>query len=961
MSETATSSRISLPTADQGFTLGASGNRLVKIERGEMDFFAIFGNRQSDQPRDHLFPLSEGTIVFDIGFQHLPADLVITGSPQIGTAWNVLPDPGNWDEWVAPLEQWIRSFLEAVLRFSEGGRDATRQAQAGALPALGKSQVLGVRQGILWWENRGGEVEYLGIHPAPDEVLPLISRACIQAREEVPPSRLLTTREFLASGDGMKKLARVHATLSRALQAACVRREELKRARGEERSHLTANLERSAWGEIADVLRRGRPGGPTAQTAVSLTSVEEAFRQVASYLDATVEALPSVKGRTLGEALADLVRSASLRWRQVLLDERWNTRNHGPLIGAMAQTGEAVALLPAGARRYDIVWPDGRRERVTAKLATSLSPVAYSLYRTLPNRKLKLRDVFQFAIRGSLPDFGTILAMVVVTGILSLATPALSAHIYDVIIPQSERNLMLQITIVLLCAGLANVAFELVRSVSLLRIENRTDSQLEAAIWDRLLKLPTQFFRKYTAGDLATRAQGISDAHQVLAGTGAAVLFTLPVGLFNLIVMFYYDSSLALWGLGIALTGALIAVAFSLGEIFFLRDQYAIRGKLAGLVFQLINGVGKIRMANAESFAFATWAHQYAEQEKLAMKIGRVGVGAQTFYASYSLLATAIIFGMVGWQMEKMDPAAGGHGLSTGQFLAFNAAFGALIGSLVSIAQSSLSLLQLFPLLERTKPIFDTEPEVAMHRAHPGELQGGLEIANLHFAYRPDLPPVLNGVSLKIEPGKMVAIVGPSGCGKSTLLRLLLGFESPDSGSIFYDGKDLQTLDLLEVRRQIGVVLQNTRLITGDIFRNIVGESNLTMEDAWQAARMAGLAEDIRALPMQMYTMISEGGGGFSGGQKQRLAIARAFAHRPRLLFFDEATSALDNRTQAIVTQSMQELQVTRLVVAHRLSTIMGADLIIMMNEGRIVEEGAYDELMARKGAFFQLAQRQIA
>jgi ATP-binding cassette subfamily C protein len=263
--------------------------------------------------------------------------------------------------------------------------------------------------------------------------------------------------------------------------------------------------------------------------------------------------------------------------------------------------------------------------------------------------------------------------------------------------------------------------------------------------------------------------------------------------------------------------------------------------------------------------------------------------------------------------------------------------------------------------MERTRPIFDAEPEITQDRASPGVLGGGIEMANIRFRYAEDVPPILENFSLRIEPGEFVALVGPSGSGKSTILRLLLGFENPESGTVFFDGKDLQTLDLREARRQIGVVLQSNSLIPGDIFRNIVGESSLTLDDAWRAAEMAGLADDIRAMPMQMHTVISEGGAGFSGGQKQRLAIARALAHSPRLLFFDEATSALDNRTQAIVTASLEKLNATRLVIAHRLSTIIQADRIVVLRNGRVVEDGTYEKLMAERGFFHELASRQLA
>ncbi|HEY9805050.1 MAG TPA: ATP-binding cassette domain-containing protein, partial [Candidatus Obscuribacterales bacterium] len=210
-------------------------------------------------------------------------------------------------------------------------------------------------------------------------------------------------------------------------------------------------------------------------------------------------------------------------------------------------------------------------------------------------------------------------------------------------------------------------------------------------------------------------------------------------------------------------------------------------------------------------------------------------------------------------------------------------------------------------------------------------------------------------------PGEFIAIVGPSGSGKSTLFRLLLGFESPQIGQVFYDRQNLLSLDIHAVRRQIGVLLQNSRTNTASIFENIAGNALITMDEAWEAARHAGFADEITAMPMGMHTVVSEGGSNLSGGQRQRLLIARALALKPRILLFDEATSSLDNQTQAIVSESLKKLQITRIVIAHRLSTIQDADRIYVLEAGRVVQQGSFQQLMSQEGLFFRLMQRQIA
>lgn len=754
-------------------------------------------------------------------------------------------------------------------------------------------------------------------------------------------------------------LAGAHDHFLRVTQDRLLERGAQELETRERRTRLRESAGDAAWSEMASVLAGERE--PIAPTVASspMESLVFAF-QLAARLRGITPQLPEDASRAgpssdVRATLARMARKSSVRMRAVLLEGAWFRRDSGPLIGFLKESGEAVVLIPAGRKGHLLRKSDGSTLRVTAKNAVLLNPFACFLYRSLPDRPLVLRDIVHFSLWGNRRDALMLLAMVALTGLLGLVTPALTGRIFDLVVPQAERELMAQIGVALISAAVIRCLLELTRGIALLRVQNRTDANLQAAVWDRLLKMPARFFRKYTAGDLATRAQGISEMHDILSSAGTTALFALPIGLFNFIVMFQYNATLSFWGLGLALFALAASTFLNSRQILVLRKQYDVQGRLAGLVFQLINGVAKFRIAGGERLAFATWAKEYAKQERHSVRAGRWGVASQTLFAGYTLLTSLVIFAVVAGLSEK------GSGFTTGAFLAFNAAFGALVSSLISMGDNSLNLLRLFPLMERTRPIFEAEPEVTQDRASPGALGGGIEMANIRFRYAEDVPPILENFSLRIEPGEFVALVGPSGSGKSTLLRLLLGFENPESGTVFYDGKDLQTLDLREVRRQIGVVLQSSSLVPGDIFRNIVGESSLTLDDAWRAAEMAGLADDIRAMPMQMHTVVSEGGAGFSGGQKQRLSIARALAHSPRLLFFDEATSALDNRTQAIVTESLEKLNATRVVIAHRLSTIVQADRIVVLRHGQVVEDGSYEELMARRGFFHELASRQLA
>ena len=380
--------------------------------------------------------------------------------------------------------------------------------------------------------------------------------------------------------------------------------------------------------------------------------------------------------------------------------------------------------------------------------------------------------------------------------------------------------------------------------------------------------------------------------------------------------------------------------------------MYALQGQIASRVLQLLNGISKLRSCGAEKRAFALWAKSFSEQKQLDFKISSIANMQTVFDSAYTVVASLLIFSAIAF----LQP-----GIDTGTFMAFNAAFVQFFAATLAVGSALTASLSIIPLYERAKPILNALPEQTPSQTAPGELQGSIDISHVTFRYNEDGPAILDDISLNIKAGEFIAFVGPSGSGKSTLFRLLLGFEQPEAGAVYYNQQDLAGLDIGAVRRQLGVVLQNGKLMPGDIFTNIVGSSPLTLDDAWEAARMAGFDEDIKAMPMGMHTVIAEGAGTISGGQKQRLMIARAIVKKPRILLFDEATSALDNRTQATVAHSIENLNATRIVIAHRLSTVIKADRIFVIVAGQVLETGNYEELMAKNGHFAELARRQLA
>jgi NHLM bacteriocin system ABC transporter ATP-binding protein len=498
-----------------------------------------------------------------------------------------------------------------------------------------------------------------------------------------------------------------------------------------------------------------------------------------------------------------------------------------------------------------------------------------------------------------------------------------------------------------------SAAFMLLENISILRLEGRIEATLQPAVWDRLLRLPTRFFATRSTGEIAMAAMGVSAIRRVLSGIGSVAVQAGTVGTVNLVLLLCFSVPLALTAVGMVVVSGTVFLALGLWQLRWQRRLVALNNKLNNRAFQTLRGLPKLRVAAAEDFAYAAWAAEFARSRELQRRVGRIKNLITVFNAFYLPCCTLMMF------MLLAGPARGT--LSASSFLTFSTAVTMVLTSVTQLTGALVSAASVLPLYEQIKPVLDEVPEVAVGSAAPGVLSGEIEVEQLSFRYAEDGPAVLDEVSFQVRPGEFVAIVGASGCGKSTLLRLLIGFERPTSGSVRYDGQELASLDRTAVRRQCGVVLQNAQPFTGSVLDCITGTGSYSLEEAWAAAEMAGLAEDIRRMPMGMHTVLSDGGGTVSGGQRQRLMIAQALIRRPRLLFLDEATSALDNETQRTVIDSTRRLQATRLVIAHRLSTVLDADRVLVMEAGRIVQQGAPAELLADAGGpFHELVRRQM-
>lgn len=662
-----------------------------------------------------------------------------------------------------------------------------------------------------------------------------------------------------------------------------------------------------------------------------------------------------VKNEAAVITLDDITKASNFNTREVLLENNWWKNDIGSLLGFMAEDGRPVAIIATRPQTYivhDVVL--GRKFKVTEKTANLLSPKAVMFYRPFPNKALKVKDLVLFGYENIWKQDIAIFILIGLAGsIFGMATPKVTELLFNKIIPEGSISQLVQIAVLYFVVLLSKTILDLTRSFATKRMEGYLESSIQAAVIDRLVKLPVPFFKQYTTGDLASRVNAISSIRSIISGAVINAIITGVFGLVYLIMLFMYSMKLALIALIMVAVIAFFNFLVNVMDLKYTKEQQKINNKVYGLVYELITGVPKFRAAGAEERAFNRWTMPFCKSitidDKTENLVNAIGV--------LNTIATTI-FSMIFYYMVVVKKVE----IPLGQFVAFQSAFATFSSSIIGLMGTIINSNRVFPLYEMAKPILETLPEYDAEKPDPGVIKGSIEVKHVNFRYQPDSPLVLKDVSMLIHEGEYVGIVGASGSGKSTLLRILLGFEKSETGQVYYDGKDLNTVDVKAVRRQFGVVLQNAQVMAGSIFSNIVGSNyHLTLKDAEAAVVMAGLKDDIKQMPMGMHTMIPDGGSTLSGGQRQRLVIARALVNKPKILFFDEATSALDNQTQKIVSRSLKGLNTTRVVIAHRLSTIIDCDRIIVFSDGRIVEEGTYRELMDKAGFFAELAKRQLA
>ncbi len=655
--------------------------------------------------------------------------------------------------------------------------------------------------------------------------------------------------------------------------------------------------------------------------------------------------------KDINDQLEYLLRPCGIMRRRVKLEGEWYRDAFGAMLGTLKKDGTVIALIPDWTGGYSYLdEASGRQIRIDRNTGEGIAEEALCFYKPLPMKSIGIPELMRY-IAGTLSPFdvGMFLTAVLGLTLLGMLSPKLNYIIFSQVVTGGNMRLFLSVTFFLVCVRVSSLLVESVRSMLMQRIGTKMGMQVQAAVMMRILSLPADFFQKYSPGELAGRAGNINTLCSMLVSLVFSTGFTAVFSMVYITQIFAYAPALVVPSLAIILATVGVSMISALMQIRVSEKQMENGAKESGMTYSLISGVQKIKLSGAEKRAFAQWGKVYAEGARLSydpplfLKINGV------LLTAISLCGTIIMY-----------YAAAKSGISVADYYAFTAAYGMVSGAFSFLTGIVLSVAQLRPILKMTGPILETAPEVSEGKQVVTRLSGSIEFCNVSFRYRESMPLVVDDLSLKIRPGQYVALVGATGCGKSTLLRLLLGFETPQKGAIYYDGRDIASMDLKSLRSKIGVVMQSGRLFSGDIFSNItICAPHLTMEEAWEAAELAGIAEDIRRMPMGMHTVISEGQGGISGGQRQRLLIARAIAPRPRILLLDEATSALDNLTQKKVSRSLDGLKCTRIVIAHRLSTIRQCDRIIVLEKGKIIEDGNYEELMEKNGYFAELIARQ--
>ena len=662
---------------------------------------------------------------------------------------------------------------------------------------------------------------------------------------------------------------------------------------------------------------------------------------------------------TVDQQVQEIAILSGLFQRKISLKGAWWETADQPLLGFYGESKKPVALINVSRTEYEFLDPETlEREKITSKNATQFHPSAFVFHVPFMGEKITFLKLMQFAYKEALKESYIFPILAILTGVINLYLPFAMKALFDSLTVTANITLLMQLTIGLVMSAIGLGFFTISKNYALQRFNGLSKNKLEMGLWGRILNFPVSFFRKRSAGELIGEFQAIIAVHSTL---NDYLIVSLFAGIYTVLYFFQmitFSTGLALFGLMAILLPFAIFIVCGALEINLYKKITNMSGTIQGFVIQLISGLGKIRVAGAESRFFKIWSRLFSEKKRLSLRLQKLQTVTSLTRILFPLIATVSLYAaaILLFQKHKLGTI---QKITTGEFVGFAAAYALFIGSALELLNTGFAGLKIRPLWECAKTLREQPVEASLdkERAHP--LRGKVVLDHVSYRYNPEEEMTLKDIVIEALPGEMIGIIGPSGAGKSTLVRLLLGFERPESGAVYFDDKSLDDFDPRSIRSQIGTVLQNAALIAGSIYDNIVGSGTYSHEALEKAIHFSGFEDDLRQLPMGLNTIIPMGGGSFSGGQRQRLLLARALISSPKILILDEATSALDNKTQDIVTNHLNRLRVTRIVIAHRLSTIQNADRIYVLEQGQVVQVGTFQELAQQEGLFLHMLKRQ--
>ena len=962
------------PLADIALAHGepfvGGGNRPLLLSDPEMVWYVVSGavdvfvaeDTEGESPANfrQLLRAGPGRLVFGIGREEGISLSAYIGKGLPDTQLRHVPrsaftGPEVAEPVAAQVDAWVTDVAAAIARDVVPRPRPERFLSAGDEAGEVSERILSTRRGVVWVSCPRGSAAFLDTGEATADgpgLLPMSVHSWITLFSP-SPVKATSSRTLAADGLLFSALTEFHrvalAVDEMNQRLTLVDTANLQRAQVQHRRRSEDHARDNLFGVLDGRRPAAAAGGAALLSALKLVGDHEGIQ---------FRAPPRQRGtEETDPELAEIQRMSRVRSRRIKLaaDDRWWLGDSGALLAFRRESGAPVALLPGVLRGYRMIDPaTGRSERVDQRLARGLSSEARYFYRALEqDEPVRSGQVLRFACRGLGREFARFILTGMFVGLLMLIPSVVLGVVVDRVIPSGSGWQLLEVSLGLVLLALLAALLQILQGTALMRLEALSAARVSAALWDRMLDLPHRFFRRFAAGDLTMRAmafQGLRDSVSgVVANAVLAVIFLLP----TFALLFLYDTRMGWMGLGLGLLSLGVTSTFGILQLPHFRRLLATSRHLAGKVLQLLNGVGKLRSTGSEGIGFAEWAKAYRDQKLTELRLGAMNEHLVAFLAAIPLLAVAAVFAFA---------LSGGGALSTGGFLTIYAAFMVFYSAVARLGGSFAAVAAILPAYEQVTPILEAVPGASSEGAPPPDLSGDVSIDHVSFRYTDDGPLVLRDVSIHARAGEFVAIVGESGAGKSTLFRLALGLETPLSGAVYYDGRDLSRLNRRAVRSRISMVVQDASMRPGTVLENIIGLSgDLTEHDAWRAAKLAAIDQDIAAMPMGMHTVAGDSSALFSGGQIQRIMLAAALVRDPSVLFLDEATNWLDNASQAQVMQSVADLAVTRFVTAHRLSTIRRADTIYVLQEGRVAQTGTFDELVEAVGPFRDLVRRQMS